>query len=343
MAAELRKLGAAVDRGRRLHRGHAAGAVAARRDPHLRRPPHGDVPVAGRLQPAGRHAGSDRPGLPVRILDPRCVAKTFPDYFETLFGVVSAEPAGRAGDHRRRPHRLGQGHAGRGAGAARWATTCWTPARCTAPRRWPRCRTAWPTTMPLRWRASPRGWTCASTASASCCAARSSTTNCVWRMSAPWPRKVSACPPCARPCTGCNWPSAAPPGLVADGRDMGTVVFPAATLKVFLTASAAQRAMRRHKQLISKGIQANIDRPSCRPRGARCPGQVPQRRTLEAGRRCVVARQLGAVHRRIGRCRAGLVAAAPAFRLKPGCQRSFGRRPKSAPPFPAVAVRSHRG
>jgi cytidylate kinase len=49
------------------------------------------------------------------------------------------------------------------------------------------------------------------------------------------------------------------PGLVADGRDMGTVVFPAAQLKVFLTASAAQRADRRHKQLISKGIQANIE------------------------------------------------------------------------------------
>jgi 3-phosphoshikimate 1-carboxyvinyltransferase len=49
------------------------------------------------------------------------------------------------------------------------------------------------------------------------------------------------------------------PGLVADGRDMGTVVFPTAALKVFLTASAATRAERRHKQLISKGISANID------------------------------------------------------------------------------------
>ena len=48
------------------------------------------------------------------------------------------------------------------------------------------------------------------------------------------------------------------PGLVADGRDMGTVVFPDAALKVFLTASAAQRAQRRHKQLISKGTQAKI-------------------------------------------------------------------------------------
>jgi 3-phosphoshikimate 1-carboxyvinyltransferase len=49
------------------------------------------------------------------------------------------------------------------------------------------------------------------------------------------------------------------PGLVADGRDMGTVIFPNAQLKVFLTASAEKRAVRRHKQLISKGISAILD------------------------------------------------------------------------------------
>ena len=49
------------------------------------------------------------------------------------------------------------------------------------------------------------------------------------------------------------------PGLVADGRDMGTVIFPDAPLKVFLTASAQKRAERRHKQLISKGIPATLD------------------------------------------------------------------------------------
>ncbi|MDP3338564.1 MAG: (d)CMP kinase, partial [Rhodoferax sp.] len=49
------------------------------------------------------------------------------------------------------------------------------------------------------------------------------------------------------------------PGLVADGRDMGTVIFPGASLKVYLTASAACRAERRYKQLISKGFSANID------------------------------------------------------------------------------------
>jgi len=49
-----------------------------------------------------------------------------------------------------------------------------------------------------------------------------------------------------------------PPGLVADGRDMGTVVFPDAELKVFLTASAEERARRRYKQLKQKGIHANL-------------------------------------------------------------------------------------
>ena len=49
-----------------------------------------------------------------------------------------------------------------------------------------------------------------------------------------------------------------PPGLVADGRDMGTVVFPDAVLKVFLTASVATRAQRRHKQLNDKGNHATL-------------------------------------------------------------------------------------
>ncbi|MGY0504510.1 (d)CMP kinase [Luteimonas sp. e5] len=50
-----------------------------------------------------------------------------------------------------------------------------------------------------------------------------------------------------------------PPGLVADGRDMGTVIFPDAGCKVFLTASAEERAQRRHKQLMDKGVSVNLD------------------------------------------------------------------------------------
>lgn len=49
------------------------------------------------------------------------------------------------------------------------------------------------------------------------------------------------------------------PGLIADGRDMGTVIFPSAKLKLFLTASAEVRAKRRHKQLLESGICVNIE------------------------------------------------------------------------------------
>jgi cytidylate kinase len=49
------------------------------------------------------------------------------------------------------------------------------------------------------------------------------------------------------------------PGLVADGRDMGTVIFPEARYKVFLTASAEERAKRRHKQLKEKGVSVNLE------------------------------------------------------------------------------------
>jgi 3-phosphoshikimate 1-carboxyvinyltransferase len=65
------------------------------------------------------------------------------------------------------------------------------------------------------------------------------------------------------------------PGLVADGRDMGTVIFPAAPLKIFLTASAAHRADRRYKQLISKGISAKLEslRADLEARDARDSGR----------------------------------------------------------------------
>lgn len=51
-----------------------------------------------------------------------------------------------------------------------------------------------------------------------------------------------------------------PPGLVADGRDMGTVVFPAAPLKIFLTASSEERAQRRYRQLLEKGENVSLSR-----------------------------------------------------------------------------------
>ena len=67
-----------------------------------------------------------------------------------------------------------------------------------------------------------------------------------------------------------------PPGLVADGRDMGSTVFPDAILKVFLTASPEVRAARRHKQLMEKGFDVNLPRllDEIRERDARDAGRA---------------------------------------------------------------------
>ena len=71
--------------------------------------------------------------------------------------------------------------------------------------------------------------------------------------------RVAAMPPVRQALLQRQRDFALPPGLVADGRDMGTVVFPSAPLKIYLTASAAERARRRHKQLMEKGLTVNID------------------------------------------------------------------------------------
>ena len=65
--------------------------------------------------------------------------------------------------------------------------------------------------------------------------------------------RVAAMPPVRAALLDRQHAFAQPPGLVADGRDMGTVVFPAAPLKIYLTASPEERARRRHKQLKEKG------------------------------------------------------------------------------------------
>jgi len=70
--------------------------------------------------------------------------------------------------------------------------------------------------------------------------------------------KVAAFPAVRAALVGRQRAFAQPPGLVADGRDMGTVIFPDAPLKIFLTASAQERALRRYKQLKDKGLDANL-------------------------------------------------------------------------------------
>lgn len=71
--------------------------------------------------------------------------------------------------------------------------------------------------------------------------------------------RIAALPMVRRALFGLQLGFRATPGLVADGRDMGTVIFPHATVKVFLTASVEVRAERRYKQLIGKGFSASMD------------------------------------------------------------------------------------
>ncbi len=71
--------------------------------------------------------------------------------------------------------------------------------------------------------------------------------------------RIAALPAVRHALTGLQLSFRKSPGLVADGRDMGSVVFPRALLKVFLTASVEKRAERRYKQLIEKGFPANMD------------------------------------------------------------------------------------
>ena len=70
--------------------------------------------------------------------------------------------------------------------------------------------------------------------------------------------RVAAMPPVRSALLQRQHGFARPPGLVADGRDMGTVVFPSAPLKIYLTATPEERARRRHKQLKDKGLTVNI-------------------------------------------------------------------------------------
>ncbi len=70
--------------------------------------------------------------------------------------------------------------------------------------------------------------------------------------------KVAALPQVRAALLGRQRRFAVPPGLVADGRDMGTVVFPDAPVKIFLTATLSERALRRHKQLKEKGVAATL-------------------------------------------------------------------------------------
>jgi 3-phosphoshikimate 1-carboxyvinyltransferase len=201
--------------------------------------------------------------LPVRIDDPKCVGKTFPDYFETLFsvchtpaeripvlcidgptasgkGTLAAELATRLGYHLLDSGALYRlvGLAAEREGLSTTEADLREPAHAN---RLGRLAAA------LDVRFTPgKTWLDGEDVSERLRAESAG-------MAA---SRVSAVPQVREALMDLQLNFRHLPGLVADGRDMGTVVFPNAPLKVYLTASAEQRALRRHKQLISKGIPA---------------------------------------------------------------------------------------
>ena len=195
---------------------------------------------------------------PIRIHDPRCVGKTWPDYFETLFAVASTPLAAVPVLAIDGPSASGKGTLASAVAAALGYVLLDSGAiyRATAVAALqsgvgaddePGLE-ALALSMSLRFAA---GRTFLDGADVSDALRIEQVGALASRISA-WPRV-------RRAVLGVQTAFRRLPGLVADGRDMGTVVFPDATLKVFLTASAAERAERRYKQLISKGISANID------------------------------------------------------------------------------------
>ncbi len=254
MATELRKLGARVEEG--------ADHIVVH-----------PLPQAGDWRAARIHTYDDHrvamcfslatfnpARLPVRILDPQCVAKTFPDYFEALFsvaapvagavpvlcvdgptasgkGTLAASLAERLGYHLLDSGALYRVTALAALNAGLSLEPAHEAAIATLARH-----------LPVRFegdRVLLDGLDVSD-------AIRSEQGG----MNA---SKVSALPAVRTALVALQHSFARLPGLVADGRDMGTVIFPDAPLKVFLTASAGKRAERRHKQLISKGISTTLE------------------------------------------------------------------------------------
>ncbi len=197
-------------------------------------------------------------GQPVRIHDPRCVGKTWPDYFETLFGVAATAPAAIPVLAIDGPSASGKGTLASAvadalgyvlldSGAVYRATAIAALQAGVGADDEPGLE-ALALAMDLRFaagRAFLEGADVSDSLRLENVGALAS--------------RISAWPRVRRAVLGVQTAFRRLPGLVADGRDMGTVVFPDAALKVFLTASAAERAERRHKQLESKGISAKID------------------------------------------------------------------------------------
>ena len=195
--------------------------------------------------------------LPIRILDPRCVAKTFPDYFETLFSrahtplnnipvicIDGPTASGKGTLASNVAHRLGYHYLDSGAlyRLAAFAASAQGVDLNDGP-----AVAIIASELAIRFEGD-RVWLSGQDVS-----------NAIRTEAAGLAAsKVSAHAPVRSALLALQHSFRALPGLVADGRDMGTVIFPDAELKIYLTASSEHRAERRHKQLISKGNPATL-------------------------------------------------------------------------------------
>ncbi|WP_333845345.1 bifunctional 3-phosphoshikimate 1-carboxyvinyltransferase/cytidylate kinase [Limnohabitans sp.] len=253
MANECRKLGATVEEGpdwitvHPLPHGQWKAACIHTYDDH-------------RVAMCFSLAAFNAQQIPVRIEDPKCVAKTFPDYFETLFSVAHANTqdipvicidgptaSGKGTLANRVAQALGYHYLDSGA-LYRVTAYAALQAGLSLESSDETLIADLARTLPVRFEGDTV-WL-----------GHEDVTHAIRSeeggMNA---SKVSVLAQVRQSLLALQLSFQRLPGLLADGRDMGTVIFPHAPLKVFLTASAAQRAARRHKQLISKEISTTLD------------------------------------------------------------------------------------
>jgi 3-phosphoshikimate 1-carboxyvinyltransferase len=240
MATELRKLGAVVEE----------GADFIRITPSTVKPAAIDTYDDHRMAMCFSLAAF---ATPLRINDPKCVAKTFPDYFDRFAAVTRAAPV-IAID--------GPSASGKGTVAARVAAALGFSYldsgalyRLTALAA-KRANVAWDDEAAVA--AIAGGLDVVFTESDICLAGVPVGDAIRSEEISAGASKVAALPAVREALLFRQRAFGKAPGLVGDGRDMGSVIFPQASLKVFLTASAEARAERRYKQLIEKGFSANL-------------------------------------------------------------------------------------
>lgn len=253
MATELRKLGAMVEEGTDFIRITPPPAATDWRAASIHTYDDHRVAMCFSL------ATFNPAGLPVRIEDPKCVAKTFPDYFEALFSVAQVTPESIPVICLDGPTASGKGTVA--AAVAQQLGYVFLDSgalyRITALAA-TRAGLALDATAETAIAALAQQLEIHFDADRVLLAGEDITAAIRTEEAGMNASQVSVLPAVRTALVALQHSFRRLPGLVADGRDMGTVIFPEAALKVFLTASTEVRAERRYQQLIAKGDSANM-------------------------------------------------------------------------------------